>query len=422
MRSQWPSTWHDEAMSASGRRSRRGKDGARTARITSVATEADTLPVVGPNQRPEQIRSRRLPRLARHTITLSDGHEVGVAVCGRGVPLVLVHGFSAEGMLYAQTLSRLVGAGFRVVAIDTAGHGGTLGLPTGGASMEDYTRLLARVLDELGIRRAVLAGHSMGGRLVTELAAQEPDRAIAVVLLDAIVGQTWDRMVNLFRVAPPLLAGVAGALVIDTVTTLPLLRDPGQARKLGRLVTPVIGGHVRRPWRMLGPAVSILRSRGSGWMLDRIAEEGIPLVVIHGSRDVAVPLATGRDAADRGNGTLVTVEGAGHSWLLRDPRTLPAILDTLVASEVGHQIMARVADDLGLDSPGFLPEATLDDLDATYLAPDARLLELSPPFEQPDSMPRQDRPRYVWTVDDPAPATVEDPDDEDADDEHPVGV
>ena len=98
-----------------------------------------------------------------------------------------------------------------------------------------------------------------------------------------------------------------GSWSLDTVTTVPLFRDPAQARKLGRLLAPVVAGHVRRPWRMMGPAVSIMRSRGSGWMLDRIAEEGIPLVVIHGERDVAVPMATARDAARRGDGTLVTV-------------------------------------------------------------------------------------------------------------------
>lgn len=381
-------------------RRRRGERATtRSARITHVTTAPDQAPVIGPADRPEQIRNRRLPRLARHTITLSDGHEVGVAVCGRGVPLVLVHGFTAEGMLYAQTLSRLVQSGFRVVAIDTAGHGGTLGLPTGGASLEQYTRLLARVLDELGIKRAVLVGHSMGGRLVTELAAQEPDRAIAVVLLDAIVGDTWDRMVNLFRVAPPLLAGVGGALAVDCVTTVPLLRDPAQARKLGRLLVPVIAGHARRPWRMAGPAVSIMRSRGSGWMLDKIAEEEIPLVVIHGERDVAVPLQTAKDAARRGHGTLVTVLKGAHSWLLRDPRTLPAILDALIASDVGDAITTRIAHDLGLASAGYLDTVDLDDIDAAFLEPGARLLELSPPFEVPDQMPRQDRPRYRWTLD-----------------------
>ena len=392
-------------MSATPRRPGPGEAGRRHAgRIARVQTSPDDAPVIGPADRPEQIRSRRMPRLARHTVTLSDGHEVGVAVCGQGVPLVLVHGYSAEGMLYAQVLSRLVRAGFRVVAIDTAGHGGTLGLPTGGASMEHYTRLLARVLDELGIRRAVLAGHSMGGRLVTELAAQEPDRAIAVVLLDAIVGDTWDRMVNLFRIAPPALAGVGGVLLIDSVTTLPLIRDPAQARKLGRLVAPVIAGHLRRPWRMLGPAVSILRSKGSGWMLDRIAEEGIPLVVIHGERDVAVPMATARDAAARGNGALVTVERAGHSWLLRDPRTLPAILDGLVASDVGRAIQARIASDLGLPGVEALDGATFADLDAAYLEPDAQIIDLTPPSAGSDTLPRYGPPRYRWSLADQAPA------------------
>ena len=42
----------------------------------------------------------------------------------------------------------------------------------------------------------------MGGRLVTELAADEPERALSVILLDAIVGETWDQLVTLFRVNP----------------------------------------------------------------------------------------------------------------------------------------------------------------------------------------------------------------------------
>lgn len=371
-------------------------------RATQIETDLDAEPIIGPTDRPEQIRHRRLPRLARHTITLSDGHEVGVAVCGQGVPLVLVHGFTAEGMLYAQTLSRLVHTGFRVIAIDTAGHGGTLGLPTDGASMEAYTELLGRVLDELGVRRAILAGHSMGGRLVTELAATEPERAIAVVLIDAIVGRTWDRMVNLFRVAPPLLVGIAAVLALDSISTVPLLRDPVQARKLGRLVMPVVTGHMRRPWRMLGPAVSILRSQPSTELLAGIAGHDIPLIVVHGERDVAVPMATARDAAEAGDGTLVTVRRAGHSWLLRDPRTFPAIIEALVASHVGGEIMHRIALDLGLDSAGYLDETSFADLDAAYLEPDALLFSLCPP-PNTDTVPRQGRPRYRWSVEDPAP-------------------
>src|SRR5690349_10259508 len=43
-------------------------------------------------------------RLARHRIVLDDGLVVGVSVAGRGLPLVVAHGFAAEGLLYTQTL------------------------------------------------------------------------------------------------------------------------------------------------------------------------------------------------------------------------------------------------------------------------------------------------------------------------------
>ena len=109
-------------------------------------------PIEGPiRDEPVAPGAVEVPRLARHEVTLADGHQVGVTVAGEGIPLVVVHGFSAEGFLYAQSLSRLVGMGFRVIAIDTAGHGATQGLPLSGQGMNDYADLLGRCIDELGI-------------------------------------------------------------------------------------------------------------------------------------------------------------------------------------------------------------------------------------------------------------------------------
>jgi pimeloyl-ACP methyl ester carboxylesterase len=349
-------------------------------------------PIIGPGPEVDEEVDVTLPRLARHTITLDDGHEVGVAICGRGVPLVVVHGFSAEGILYAQTLSRLVDLGFKVIAIDTAGHGGTLGLPTGAQSMASYADLLGRVLDHLGVREAVLAGHSMGGRLVTELAATDEDRAIAVVLLDAIVGDTWDRMVNLFRVFPPLLIGIGVTLVIDTISTVPWFRDPRQAAKLGSLVGPTIAGHVRRPWRLFGPAASILRSPGSRWMLDQLRRDRIPVFVVHGDWDFAVPIATSKAAARRARGDLVVVRRATHSWLLKDPETLPAIMHALMRGRLGTAVLkAKLRHGLDLD-------ATDDEVEAALYDPGALVLELTPRQRHHDTEDLHRRPRYRWRL------------------------
>lgn len=364
--------------------------GPRARRVRHLALAQE--PIIGPGPQPDEIHVT-LPRLARHEITLADGHTVGVAICGHGVPLVVVHGFSAEGILYAQTLSRLVDLGFKVIAVDTAGHGGTLGLPTGAQSMGSYAALLGRVLDHLGVGPAVLAGHSMGGRLVAELAASEPDRAIAVILLDAIVGDTWDRMVNIFRVFPPLLAGTGATLIVDTITTVPWFRDPTQAVKLGRLVAPTIRGHLRRPWRLLGPAASILRSRSSRAMLDQLRVERIPVFAIHGDRDIAVPIATAKDAARRARGDLVVVKGGSHSWLLKDPETMPAIMLALMRGRLGTAVLkAKLA--RGVDPV----DATDDEVEAALYAPDALVLELTPRQRFHDTEELHRPPRYSWKV------------------------
>ncbi len=378
----------DDAGDAAPAASTRGR-GRRSASVRHLATS--TEPIIGPGPTADEIHAT-LPRLARHEITLADGHQVGVAICGHGVPLVVVHGFSAEGILYAQTLSRLVDLGFKVIAVDTAGHGGTLGLPTNAQSMASYAQLLGRVLDHLGVQEAVLAGHSMGGRLVTELAATQPERAIAVVLLDAIVGDTWDRMVNVFRVFPPLLVGIAGTLVVDTVSTVPWFRDPKQAVKLGRLVAPTIAGHARRPWRLLGPAASILRSRGTRWMLEKLRHEKVPVFAIHGDWDVAVPIATAKDTARRSRGDLVVVQGATHSWLLKDPESLPAIMHALMRGRLGTAILkARLAHGLDVD-------ATEDDIEAELYAPGALVLELTPRQRFHDTADLHRPPRYRWRL------------------------
>ena len=354
-------------------------------------------PIIGPaGDAPATPQLVAVPRLARHEIVLDDEHQVGVAVCGRGLPLVLVHGFTAEGILYAQTLSRLVNMGFKVVAIDVAGHGATQGLPTGGDDLASYTRLLARVLDELGVRRAVFAGHSMGGRLVTQLAATQPDRAIAVVLIDAVVGECWDRLIRISRFAPPVMLGVAVLLVADTLSTLPVLGNPGQAAKLGRLVGPTVLGHLSRPWRMLGPAISLMRSHRSRELLEALADARIPVVVIHGDRDLPVPYPTAVDAARRSAGTLVTVKGGTHSWVLKDPETLPAIIAELLDGPLAR---VRAA---ALGAAGLLEDATPDQIESAFLGPHAWVRRLTPPLEFRIGPTHHHQARYSWTVEQPA--------------------
>jgi pimeloyl-ACP methyl ester carboxylesterase len=321
-----------------------------------------------------------LVRLSQHVVELDDGHRVGVATAGSGVPLVVVHGFGVESLLYAQPLARLAALGFRVVAIDVAGHGATQGVGMW-SSLADYRDVLVRAVAHLGVRRAVFAGHSFGGRIVMEVAAVEPERVAAALLLDAIVGAPWDRVRTVLRWSPPALAAYGGAFALDLASTVPLVADPGQAMKLGSRAGRSIELHVVRPWRAVTPGQAILRAGSSLPVLARVRAAGVYVAVVHGDRDLLVPLSAGRDTARRVDGDFVVVHHGGHSWLLRCPETLPAIVGELMSGRLGATL-----DDTALD--GAEP----------WLAPDSRLLALGAGAVPQPLATRRRTPRYSWTV------------------------
>ena len=99
-------------------------------------------------------------------------------------------------------------------------------------------------------------------------------------------------------------------------------------------------------------------------MLERIAEQHIPLFAIHGDRDLAVPMATARSAARRGRGELVVVHGGSHSWLLKDPESLPAIIHRLMQGRLGTAVLKAILD-AGIDPN----DATDDEIESAFYRP-----------------------------------------------------
>jgi pimeloyl-ACP methyl ester carboxylesterase len=101
---------------------------------------------------------------------------------GDGVPMLLLAGLGCTPHVFAELAPHLTNR-FRVLALSRRGHGLTDQVRSG-YSLADAAEDARGLLDALGIERAHLVGHSMGGGEVSALAVRHPERVASVVYLD----------------------------------------------------------------------------------------------------------------------------------------------------------------------------------------------------------------------------------------------
>jgi len=111
--------------------------------------------------------------------------DVPAAGTPNGRTVVLLHGMNFGGFYFGGPIDLLRNAGFRVVAPDQIGFGRSSKaiIPYNFHDMALNTRTL---LQSLGITKAAIVGHSMGGMLAARFAASYPDITERVVLYDPI--------------------------------------------------------------------------------------------------------------------------------------------------------------------------------------------------------------------------------------------
>jgi pimeloyl-ACP methyl ester carboxylesterase len=113
--------------------------------------------------------------------TLSiDGVGIHYLEAGTGPALLLIHGLGASTFTFRRILPDLARR-FRVVALDLKGFGFSE-RADGDYSLGTQAALVRQVMDRLGIERASVLGHSMGGAVAMRLALAYPDRVERLIL------------------------------------------------------------------------------------------------------------------------------------------------------------------------------------------------------------------------------------------------
>lgn len=253
-----------------------------------------------------------------------DGRTVYAYTGGRafdaGQPSILfVHGASNDHSVWALQSRYFAHHGSNVFAVDTPGHGGSVG--DAHTSVEGIAGWLLSLLDALALERAALVGHSLGALAVLELAARHPKRVSRVALLGPAAP---------LPVADELLDAAKrndhNALDLITGWTL------SPAHQLGGSEQPGL-------W-MRGGALRLLERSRPGMLyrdllacreyVDGVSAAGrvrCPALVITGGRDLMAPPANAlRLIAALADKRVLALPDCGHSLMAEAPR---AVLDAL---------------------------------------------------------------------------------------------
>ncbi|MCC2955473.1 alpha/beta hydrolase [Massilia sp. IC2-477] len=236
--------------------------------------------------------------------------------------VVLIHGAQNDHSVWALQSRYLAHHGHSVLAVDLPGHGRSSGPAL--TSIGEMADWLLVVLDAAGVRRAILAGHSMGSLIALEASRRAPDVVAALALL----GTTYpmkvsDTLLQTARDDEEAAIDMVNAWSHSSIAHKPSCPGPGfsvmgGARRLMQRMS------ARNPAQLFYTDFAACNSYAEG----EAAASAVrcPVLFVFGKKDVMTPpRSTKLLTAAMAHGTIVHVD-AGHQMMAEAP---DAVLDAL---------------------------------------------------------------------------------------------
>lgn len=242
-----------------------------------------------------------------------DGAGIAWRSTGSGDPLLLISGQAVDSSSWDAVVPAFAES-FRVITFDHRGTGRSEAGTDEAYSTRSFARDALAVLDDAGVGRAHVYGHSMGGRVAQWIALDSGHRVASLVL-----GATT--------------AGDEGGVPRSPEATADLAS--GDPDRLARLF---FAGEKRRPDaeaffdQDASPRAKRLHRRASRahdtWQL--LETITVPTLVIHGGEDEMTPPANAELMADRiPDARLEVRPGVRHGYYLEDPGATAVVIDFL---------------------------------------------------------------------------------------------
>jgi pimeloyl-ACP methyl ester carboxylesterase len=273
------------------------------------------------------------------------GHRVMYRMAGNGPPVVLIHGM-VNSSRHWEAVARQLASDYTVIAPDLIGHGDSA-TPRGDYSLGAHAAAIRDLLAVIGIDRATIVGHSLGGGVAMQFFYQFPQRTERLGLISS--GGLGHHVSPLLRGAA--LPGVNGLLALGAnplvIGTLQRAGDRMRVRGSSKGIYLQAIARALRPLEQPGARtafVHTLRSvidihgqrvsaRDRLYLLERF-----PTLIVWGERDRTIPLRHGEETRDAIPGArFETLPKAAHFPHLEDPDGLARLLrDWLQTTEAAR--------------------------------------------------------------------------------------
>jgi pimeloyl-ACP methyl ester carboxylesterase len=262
------------------------------------------------------------------------GRRVIYRVAGDGPPVVLIHGM-LNSSSHWQSVAMELARDHTVIAPDLIGHGDSAA-PRGDYSLGAHAASLRDLLAAIGVDRASIVGHSLGGGVAMQFFYQFPQRVERLVLISS--GGLGREVSPMLRTAA--LPGVS-ALLSLTIQPRVLEALAGGGRRLreraiaggvylqaiARALRPLENADARQAFlTTLRSVIDVHGQRVSA--TDRLyLLESMPTMIVWGERDNTIPLEHGRRAHEAiPHSYFRTLPGVAHFPHLEDPDGLSRLL------------------------------------------------------------------------------------------------
>jgi len=262
---------------------------------------------------PPRGRFVKVRRLRQHVV------ELGTAAADAPA-IVLIHGAGCNLEDMRLSLGERLSARHRVVLVDRAGLGWSKRKGRDGSAPQYQAAILRDVLDQLGITRATIVGHSWGGALAASFALDFPDRTAALILLASPFYPLAHPTTSLYALFAMPIVGWIYARSLALPLSLPFV---GLA--LGSAFLPQLPprDYLKRSAALLllRPSAFLANARDMADLKRNLQPQparypglSMPIVVMNGASDfvVAPQLHAVPFAAAVPNAKLVILPGIGH--------------------------------------------------------------------------------------------------------------